>query len=161
MNRKEYNTCVDLFSDSVYRFVLKACRNRQLAEDVVQDSFLVLWEHVRELQYVKAKAFLFTTAYRKMIDAFRREKKNVDIESTSYSQLMANNENIDLEDILEYALSRLPAIQQTVILLRDYEDYSYHEIAEITGLNESQVKVYIFRGRSSMKQFIGKPDLVV
>lgn len=161
MNRKEYNTCVDLFSDSVYRFVLKACRNRQLAEDVVQDSFLVLWEHVRELQYVKAKAFLFTTAYRKMIDAFRREKKNVDIESTSCSQLMANNENIDLEDILEYALSRLPAIQQTVILLRDYEDYSYHEIAEITGLNESQVKVYIFRGRSSMKQFIGKPDLVV
>ncbi|MEG2227225.1 MAG: RNA polymerase sigma factor [Odoribacter sp.] len=161
MNRSEYNTSVDQFSDSVYRFILKACRNKQMAEDIVQDSFFVLWEHVRELQYNKAKAFLFTTAYRKMIDQFRREKRNVDVSTIDSSQLTMREENIDLQEILEYALSRLSTIQQTVILLRDYEDYSYQEIAEITGLNESQVKVYIFRGRSSMKQFIRKSDLVI
>ena len=62
---------------------------------------------------------------------------------------------------LEFALAKLPSIQKTVVLLRDYEAYSYHEIAEITGLNESQVKVYIFRARAFMKEFIRRPDVVV
>jgi len=46
-------------------------------------------------------------------------------------------------------------IQKTVILLRDYEGYSYEEIGEITNLSESQVKVYIFRARVSLKNHIG------
>jgi RNA polymerase sigma-70 factor (ECF subfamily) len=58
-------------------------------------------------------------------------------------------------------LSRLPEIQKTVLLLRDYEGYNYDEIGEMTNLSSSQVKVYIFRARKSMKQYIGKLDLVM
>ena len=47
------------------------------------------------------------------------------------------------------------------ILLRDYEGYNYGEIAEITGLNESQVKVYIFRARKALKTYIKRLDLVI
>lgn len=57
------------------------------------------------------------------------------------------------------ALEKLPPVQKTVVLLRDYENYSYKEIAEITSLSETQVKVYIFRARSFMKTFIGNPQL--
>jgi len=46
-------------------------------------------------------------------------------------------------------------------LLRDYEGYSYEEIAEITGLSESQVKVYIFRGRAFLKSYIGNLESVL
>jgi len=67
----------------------------------------------------------------------------------------------DLNEILHQAISQLPEVQRTVILLRDYEGYSYEEIAEITGLNESQVKVYIFRGRLFLKNYIGKPERVI
>ena len=66
-----------------------------------------------------------------------------------------------LQEILNIALEKLPPVQKTVILLRDYEAYSYGEIAGITGLNESQVKVYIFRARSFMKAYIRRPDVVV
>jgi len=45
--------------------------------------------------------------------------------------------------------------------LRDYEGYSYDEIGDITGLNESQVKVYIYRARIFMKEYIGSLDRVV
>ena len=48
-----------------------------------------------------------------------------------------------------------------MILLRDYEAYSYGEIAGITGLNESQVKVYIFSGESIYEAYIRRPDVVV
>ena len=66
-----------------------------------------------------------------------------------------------MREVLVSALAKLPPVQKTVVLLRDYEAYSYQEIAEITGLNESQVKVYIFRARAFMKEFIRRPDVVV
>ena len=50
---------------------------------------------------------------------------------------------------------------RSVILLRDYEGYSYNEIAEITGLNEAQVKVYIYRGRLFLKKYIGSIETVI
>ena len=161
MTRTEYNNSVDNFSDDVYRFIFKACRNKELAEDIVQDSYLTLWEHVRDITYEKAKAFLFTTSYRKMIDILRREKKNGDIENICTGQYTYEEETPDLQQILEKALDRLSPVQKTVVLLRDYEDYSYKEIAEITNLTESQVKVYIFRARNFMKEFIRTPDLVI
>jgi RNA polymerase sigma-70 factor (ECF subfamily) len=46
-------------------------------------------------------------------------------------------------------------------MLRDYEGYSYDEIGDITGLNESQVKVYIYRARIAMKEYIVSIDNVV
>lgn len=161
MTRIEYNKCADHFSDAIFRFIFKACRNKLLAEDIVQDSFLILWENVEGIAYEKAKAFLFTTSYRKMIDIFRREKKNADIEKIREDYYSVDKSPVDLQIILEFALDKLPPIQKTVILLRDYEDYSYKEIAGITALTETQVKVYIFRARSFMKGFIRTPELIV
>lgn len=161
MTRNEYNTSVDKFSDDVFRFIYKACHNKELAEDILQDAYMVLWEHVREINFEKAKAFLFTTSYHKLIDIFRREKRNKDIENINPEYYLSGIQTPDLQDILEIALNKLPPVQKTVILLRDYENYSYQEIADITHLSESQVKVYIFRARNSMKEFIRKPDLVL
>lgn len=161
MTKKEYNTCVDLHADATYRFILKACHNKPLADDIVQESFLALWENISIIACEKAKAFLFTTAYRKMIDTFRHEQKNVDIENINPVHYLSNPIFTDLDEILDFALNQLPPIQKTVILLRDYEDYSYKEIAEITSLSETQVKVYIFRARNFMKKFIRKPDLIL
>jgi RNA polymerase sigma factor (sigma-70 family) len=63
--------------------------------------------------------------------------------------------------ILNTALAQLPDIQRTVILLRDYEGYNYDEIGTITGLNESQVKVYIYRARVFLKSYLVDLDRVI
>jgi RNA polymerase sigma factor (sigma-70 family) len=75
--------------------------------------------------------------------------------------LTTHQQNHDLKSILDQALNTLSDIQKSVILLRDYEGYNYKEIAEVTGLNLSQVKVYIFRGRQKLKNYIGKMDVVI
>jgi RNA polymerase sigma-70 factor (ECF subfamily) len=62
---------------------------------------------------------------------------------------------------LNKAVNKLPEIQRMVLLLRDYEGYSYQEIEELTNLNESQVKVYIYRARVFLKGYIGKMEAVV
>lgn len=161
MTREEYNGCVDNYADAIYRFILKASHNKALADDIVQDSFLILWENVSLISYPKAKSFLFTTAYRKMIDVFRHEQKNKDFEKINTGQYVTEEHFTDLSEILEFALAKLPPIQKTVILLRDYENYSYKEIAEITDLSEVQVKVYIFRARHFMKTFIGQLNVII
>ena len=161
MNRVEYNRTVDAFSDDVYRFIYKMCRSKEMAKDIVQDSYMKLWEDVAQIESGKAKAFLFSTSYHRMIDVLRRENKYGDIEAVGDRAEVASPGYTGLQEVLEFALAKLPPVQKTVILLRDYEAYSYHEIAEITGLNESQVKVYIFRARAFMKEFIRRPDVVV
>jgi RNA polymerase sigma-70 factor (ECF subfamily) len=66
-----------------------------------------------------------------------------------------------LGEVLQDALARLPEMQRSVILLRDYEGYSYEEIGEVTGLTESQVKVYIYRGRMSLKNYLVKMENII
>ena len=60
----------------------------------------------------------------------------------------------DLKKVLEKALTRLNETQRSLVLLKDYEGYSYEEIGQITGLNESQVKVYLHRARIQLKNYL-------
>jgi len=157
----DYNKCVDQYADAVYRFILKNMRVEDRAKDVVQDSFMKMWEKRKNIEASKAKSYLFTTAYHCMVDVIRREKKVLYKDNPPVSLEQTNQNPHDLKEILNEALDLLPEIQKTVILLRDYEGYSYEEIGEICDLNESQVKVYIYRARLSLKKYIVKPELLV
>ena len=162
MTTSEYNSCADLYSDGVYRFILKNIKDRDTAQDIVQESYVRMWERVKDVAYEKARAYLFTTAYHTMIDHIRKSKR---ISSLDDGHAETHDESPgtynDLKEIINEAVAKLPEIQRSVIMLRDYEGYSYEEIGEILQLNESQVKVYIFRARTFLKQYIGSLDMVL
>ena len=159
----EYNKCVDLYSDGLYRFLLKNVKDREKAKDLVQETYARLWTKVEEVSFEKAKSYIFTAGYHTMIDQIRREKRHQEYQAAEFSsgQGSSNRQYSDLSEILDEALERLPPVQKSVIMLRDYEGYSYEDIEKITGLNESQVKVYIYRGRVALKEYIGKLENVV
>lgn len=154
MTSEEYNRCVGLYSDGIYRFALKMLRNSTLAQDNVQDSYEKLWVKHKEVDFTKAKSYLFSISYNASIDSIRRNKLRL-----TFTQQLPDDPSItpahfDVADILNRAVEQLPDIQKSAILLRDYEGYSYEEIGEITGLHESQVKVYIYRARLSLKNYL-------
>ncbi len=161
MTISEYNSCVDDHSDGVYRFILKNLKETEIAHDIVQESFMKLWIKRKGVTATKGKSYIFTTAYHTMIDHIRKNKPYVSIENAENIQDESHYGYNELKDILNAAVEKLPEIQRSVILLRDYEGYSYEEIGEITNLNESQVKVYIYRARLFLKKFIGSPELVI
>ncbi len=161
MTTAQYNECVDRYSDGVYRFILKNIRDEDRARDVVQESFEKMWIKVGEVSYGKARSYLFTTAYRTMIDMIRKDRHQTPMEESTIKDYGYRDEYAGLSEILEKALARLPADQRSVVLLRDYEGYDYREIGNITGLSESQVKVYIYRARIALKKYIGSMDAVI
>ena len=161
MTVAEYNTCVDLFADGLYRFVVKNCRNQDMAQDVVQDTFEKLWVKINHVEYATAKSYLFTAAYHTMIDAIRKDKKHADITEENHEHYNTPSQYTDVKKVLNMALAKLPEIQRVVITLRDYEGDSYEEIGQITTLTESQVKVYIYRARVFLKNYLVSLDSVI
>lgn len=164
MTKDEYNKCVQHFSDGLFRFVLSNIRNRELAEDIVQDSFVKVWERHDSIPLEKAKPYLFTTAYHTLIDQTRRKDYTAFATEEAASFINAKGEGTpypDIQEVLHKALATLPQVQASVILLRDYEGYSYEEIGNILNLNESQVKVYIFRGRTALKNYLKSMDNLI
>jgi RNA polymerase sigma factor (sigma-70 family) len=161
MTANEYNLCVDEHADAVYRFILKNIRDKDKAKDIVQDTFEKLWIKLADIDATKVKSYLFTSAYHTMIDAIRREKFKGDFDTIVEENYATHNTFNDIRSVLDEALKKLSDIQRAVILLRDYEGYSYDEIGQITNLNESQVKVYIYRARVVLKEYIGNLDRVI
>jgi len=161
MTTDEYNLCVDQFSDGVYRFILKNLKDTERSHDIVQDAYEKLWTKVDTVAYEKAKSYLFTTAYHTMIDVIRKENRQTMMDDFPADRYAHMEQYSDLNEVLHEAIGRLPETQRSVIMLRDYEGYSYDEIAQITGLSESQVKVYIFRGRMFLKNYIGSLEKVI
>ncbi len=159
MTSQEFNTAVDEFSDNIFRFALKHLKNEMSAKDIVQDTFTKVWLKHKEVSFEKVKSYLFTTAYNAIIDFVKKEKRNYDIPD-NVSLESAKEVNFDVQDILNEALEKLPEIQKTAILLRDYEGYSYEEIGKICELSEAQVKVYIFRARQTLKGYLKSIDLI-
>jgi RNA polymerase sigma-70 factor (ECF subfamily) len=161
MTVEEYNKSVDMYSDGVYRFILKNIKDEDDAKDIVQDTFEKLWIRAGDVSYGKVKSYLFSTAYHTMIDKIRKNKRITQL--NEYSDDIGTYTGVysGLSEVLSEALKQLPDVQRSVILLRDYEGYAYNEIAEITNLSESQVKVYIYRGRLALKKYIGSIEVLV
>lgn len=161
MTPAQYNQCVDQHADGIFRFALKNLRDEEMAKDIVQESFTRMWAKLDSVDGAKGKSYLFTTAHHLICDSAKKRKRSTPLEEVHEKMQYSNQQALDLKEILDRALATLPEIQRSVILLRDLEGYSYDEIAVLTKLSLSQVKVYIYRGRTALKAHIGDMNIVV
>ncbi len=161
MTEKEYNDCVTLYADNVYRFILKNLRHEDDAKDVVQSAFEKLWINRKKVENESSKSYLFTVAYHQMIDLIRKNKKVTLQQDFSTSTMVTREDQHNVKRILNEALYKLSETQRSLVLLKDYEGYSYDEIAVITSLSISQVKVYLHRARIQLKSYLVRPENVI
>lgn len=141
MTTKMYNQIVEEYGQRLYVFLYNNLRNTEDCKNLVQDIFETLWIERKSIEMEKIKSFLFTLAYRKMIDFTRREKTMQQYlsEVKIVSQTSAIR-SLEARDVLVKAFGQLNEKYRNCILLRDQEGYSYDEIAEITGLTQPTVR---------------------
>ena len=151
MTEQDYNNCVDEHSNGVYRFIVKNIRSTQDAEDIVQSAYEKLWVNRERITPLKAKSYLYTVAYHQMIDVIRKENKKPTTNEYMEVDQVTHQTSSELKQNLLSAVNLLNPTQKCLVLLKDYEGYSYQEIGEIMNLSESQVKVYLHRARLFLK----------
>lgn len=158
MTTNEYNECVTALADDLYRYASRLLSNQESGKDIVQEVFEKIWKAKDKVRYEESRNYLFKSTYNTCMDHLRKIKVSRKYEESQVTSHMTVNSGLrfELQDFLHQALSKISEVQRSLILLRDYEGYSYKEIGQLTGLNESQVKVNIFRGRKALKTIIQK-----
>ncbi|MCF0244127.1 MAG: RNA polymerase sigma factor [Bacteroidaceae bacterium] len=151
--------------DLLFRLALRITLNRQDAEDVVQETMIRCWNKRDSWQDIDSIQAYATTICRNLaLDCTKRMgRKSKDIADTDNSTMQQstddNSDNplrkmIDSDRMkqLESLINQLPEKQKICLQLRDFEEKSYKEIAEMLQITEQQVKTNIFRARQTIKQ---------
>jgi RNA polymerase sigma factor (sigma-70 family) len=155
MDVEAYSRSVKDHSDGLFRYVVKHLRDRDEAKDIVQECFLRLWMRLDQVAVTGARSYLFTTAHHLVVDRTRRRKR-VDRYDAGHEHVHTTQQpKAGLGDAIDRALAHLTPLQRSLILLRDREGHSYQDVATITGLDMTQVKVYLFRARKAMQAQLG------
>lgn len=161
MTEKEYNNSVSLYADNVFRFIVKNIRHTEDSKDIVQTAFEKLWRNREEIELKNCKSYLFTVAYNQMVDNIRKNERRQFNEELSEESKIGYQPGCDLQKTLMDAVNRLNEVQRSLVMLKDYEGYNYDEIGKITGLNETQVKVYLHRARKNLKNYLVSQENVI
>lgn len=158
MNCKEYNMAVDLYSDDLFRFSIKLLKDRDLCKDCLQEAFFNLWKNRQNVDNKKVKSYLFTSIYHICLNQIRSKKQNSAIDFDISDSRISDYSNY--KEVLNQALEMLPIEYKSILLLRDFQDYSYKEIAQITSESLANVKVMIFRARVFLKKCLEKQNIL-
>lgn len=145
--------------DKLFRIALRIVADRAEAEDIVQEAMIRVWNRREEWpQLDSVEAFCYTIVRNLAIDRSERADRHLeqipadyDCASSAAGPLdhLVQKERLRLVHTL---ISQLPEQQRSIMQLRDVEGKSYRDIANIMGLSEEQVKVYLHRARQKVKQ---------
>jgi len=150
------------YRDRVYGFAYRMVGVQAVAEDVIQETFLVLIEHPERYRPERASmlTFLCAIARNQIMYYLRQHRRDVesDFESAGKVEVPCEPGRDPLQELLEeelagevnLAIAELPPLQREVIVLREFQDLSYAEIATVIGVEVSVVKVRLHRARQSL-----------
>ena len=144
--------------DKMFRLAQRITLSREEAEDVVQDTLERLWRDRERLSLIDSvEAWTLRLVRNLSLDRLKRSGRQaveLDPERDATAAPGADR-TLELEEgmrLVREAMDRLPEVQRSIMELRDIEGKSYAEIADILELTESQVKVYLHRGREKVKK---------
>ena len=159
-DRNAYAILVDRYKDMVFSLALRMVRNREEAEEIAQDAFVKAFIALGSFKRKsKFSTWLYKIVYNTAISSLRkREVEKVDMDDgnlpdTEFADsrgVYASLNNEERKRFIEEALEKLDEEERFLIIMYYYEERELDDIAIITGLSKSNVKVRLFRTRKKM-----------
>jgi RNA polymerase sigma factor (sigma-70 family) len=158
MTTSLFTQLINEYSDRLFHYLLKLGVPKEDSNDIMQNCFESIWKK-DFIDFEESRKYLFGVAYKQSANYYRlKDRKGHSNLAEMESPIYANN---ILSVTTHQALNQLTSQQRSLLLLKDLEGYSYEEIASITGLNNSQVKVYLHRARLKMQELLGSLKSVI
>lgn len=146
---------INLYKDDLFRFLVHLTRNQELANDILQESFLKLLTKINTIKKPEQlKSWLFRIAKNQFIDHTRKKSYQSSVSLDSVPELKDNEFDSEKERqmfILQEAIKRLPEKERLIIVCVDLEQRSYSEASDILEISESALKSRLFRARKLLK----------
>jgi RNA polymerase sigma-70 factor (ECF subfamily) len=144
----------NFYSQKVYRYCLRFLGDSALAEDAFQESFMRVYENRENYRGGNFGAWLYTIARNTCMNYMRVKK-----EHDKFNEGFHGYENVESSDVglkinIEKAIAQLPDVLREALLLREYEDMSYQEIADILKIELSLAKVRVYRARIILRKLL-------
>jgi RNA polymerase sigma-70 factor (ECF subfamily) len=142
------------YQNNAYRFCLRMLGDESLAKDAFQETFIKVYEHRREFKGENFAAWLFTIARHTCLNMIRSQKEYDLFDEEFHSTQKAPYTDVGMKDYIEKAIAKLPVALREALILREYEDCSYNEIASILGIELSLAKVRVHRARLILRKLL-------
>jgi RNA polymerase sigma-70 factor (ECF subfamily) len=159
--RRRFDQIVAVFHADMYRYAAWLCRDKAIAEDVVQEAMLRAWKSLDALRDdAAAKQWLLTIVRRENARYFeRRRLETVDIDNLTASQaaLLAEAPDEELNDLRE-SIFELDDDYREPLVLQVLMGYSTTEIGEMMGLKQGAVLTRLHRARLKLKEKVAQED---
>jgi RNA polymerase sigma-70 factor (ECF subfamily) len=162
-DREAFSEIYYLLKDSIFGFSYRMTTKRAIAEEITQEVFIFFIENPEKYYPNRGTLFSFLcgVARNKILNHLKKSGTRLEtnnLESGQFENLTKRNGNSPFTELLsrevagkiEEAIAGLPPFQREVLLLREVEDLSYEEIAEITETNVGVVKSRLYRARRSL-----------
>ncbi len=155
------NTFIDLMNpvkDKMYRMALRLLVSKEAAEDAMQEVMMKLWSRKQKLSsYDNLEAFAMTVTKNYCLDQLKlKSNNNLRIVHSNYDDgnpsLQRKVEVQDDLDRVKKIIETLPEQQKVLIQLREVEQYDYDEIAEMTGMQQTAIRVALSRARKKIRE---------
>ena len=142
------------YNQKVYRFCLRLLGDRALAEDAFQETFIKVFEHRNEFRGSNFSSWLFTIARNTCLNYIRGRHDYESLEEAFDSPAVQNETDVGMKEFIGRAIEKLPLALREALLLREYEECTYKEIAEILDIDISLAKVRVHRARLILRQLL-------
>ena len=145
----------------VYRFAYWLCGDEDDAKDITSETFVRVWTSDTETRLETVKAYLFAIARNQFLHMQRKKKRFTKITEENAGSTQETERDTEAQSELDrtmQALDALPEIDRTILILRAQDELTYDEIATITGLSLSTVKIRLFRARVKLTTIRNKNE---
>ena len=157
---KAFGELVERYQAFVYTIVIRIVKVREEAEEVAQDTFIKAFQSLSSYRgESKFSSWLYSIAYRKALDALRKNKKNSSLElieeitegdCSVIENALSYIECQERSEVIKKCILELPEKEAAIITLFYFEEQSIKEIAKITQLTEDNIKVKLYRSRKKL-----------
>ena len=157
---KAFGQLVEKYQAFVFTIIIRMVKVREEAEEVAQDTFIKAYQSLANFRGdSKFSSWLYSIAYRKALDALRKNKKNSNLElieditegdCSVIENALSFLESEERKEAIQDCILKLPEQEAAIITLFYFEEQTIKEIAVITELTEDNIKIKLHRSRKKL-----------